>query len=46
MEIWWYEIHGESNPGSSHGSIMVYPLCYGHHVYIKKLAIVYNNIDM
>ena len=26
-EIRWYDLHGESNPGRSHGSTMVYPLC-------------------
>ena len=27
-EIWWYDLHGESNPGRSHSSAMVYSLCY------------------
>ena len=27
-EICWYDLHGESHPGRSHGSTMVYPLCY------------------
>ena len=27
-EIRWYDLHRESNPGRSHGSTMVYPLCY------------------
>ena len=26
-EICWYDHHGKSNPGRSHGSRMVYPLC-------------------
>ena len=29
-EIWWYDLHGELNPGHSHGSTMVYPLCYSY----------------
>ena len=28
MEIYWYDLHGEPNPCCSHGSTMVYPLCY------------------
>ena len=27
-EIYWHDLHGELNPSRSHGSMMVYPLCY------------------
>ena len=27
-EIWWYNLHRDSNPGRRHGRTMVYPLCY------------------
>ena len=30
-----YDLHGESNPSRSHGSAIVYPLCYIRHFFFS-----------
>ena len=35
-KIWWYDLHGESNPCRSHGSTMVYSLCYSRQEEVWK----------
>ena len=43
-EICWYNIYGEWNPGRSHGSTVVYQLCYSFRFSLQQLLQIFGSL--
>ena len=39
--ICWYDLYGKLNPGHSHGSTMVYPICYSYCTMVYPICCSY-----